>query len=184
MTQESTSNIEFDSQGKTPNKIIVQVWLLRYGKGRDRLVAQKKVPMGTEYVEITPKGFGLFIHRKSDKRRYQINYQDLKETPKGYLYMTDVTNTLGALSFGEYPKHVDSRREQKLIVDNNVRMYVEKGGIPLLYLLIAMMGMVVGMGVSAFFGIQYFQIQDMNTQLDTLVTNLKAENAILRSQIP
>jgi len=181
------SNIEIFSAGKTFNQILVQVWLPKNGNGRDKLVAQKKAKLGDQYVSIRPKSKGILgAYRKSEPRLYQINYKELKEGKNYYIYDTELENTTGALAFHAFPKSkdnlADSALNQKMLIDFAAKMYILKKDY-LFYLMIAVLGIVAVAMALSYISIDYANYRNIAEQLDKLVTNLKAENAILRSQV-
>lgn len=178
---ENTKYPEIITGNKFLNKIEVRLWSTRDGKGRDKIVKKKKIPFGKKYVSFKPT-------RKSETRFYQINYDELKEDKKFYIYDTDVLNSLGALAFHKYPERVDSVNSQKMLVDTAVDMYVKKGGIPLWYLLIAMIGIIV-LAVAVLVVVQYYlpfesaynDALRQNAIKDTTIRNLQADLQVLRS---
>lgn len=181
------ANLQIFSAGKTYNQILVQVWLPKDGNGRDKLVASKKVKMGDQYASIRPKSKGIFgAYRKSEPRLYQINYKELKEGKNSFIYDTELENTTGALAFHKFPKSkdnlADSALNQKMLIDFAAKMYILKKDY-LLYLMIAVLGLVAVAMALSYISVDYANYRNIAEQLDKLATQLKTENAILKSQL-
>lgn len=150
--------------GIKKGKILCRTWLLGENGARDKLIAQKKVKVGKRNFEI--RGIGLFW----------INYLELKEEKKFYVYDVSVNNAVGALSFHEYDKEkVYPNQSELMLKDGQVKTFMGKAGIPVMYLLVAMI--ITGIAVA---GLMYSisQLQNYGKQLDTE----KAKNTVLTTE--
>jgi len=145
----------FFNDGIKKGVIVCSVWLLGKNGARDKLVGSQKRKIGK--TDFVVKG-----------KRYYINYQELKEGKKFYYYDCDVENAIGTLSFHDlsdrkiYPNQADH-----MLVDGVVRVMMAKGGIPALWLLIAMI-----MTAVAIAGLMYFlsQYQSQGKEIENLKT--------------
>src|SRR5688572_25843469 len=92
-----------------------------------------KIPYGKPY-------FNCKIGSKD--RFFKVNYNNgfIKVIDGKMYYDTAFDNTLGAFALRniEFPEDMDSEEAFTVFKNNAVNMYVKKGGIPLLYLLICM----------------------------------------------
>lgn len=159
-------------------KLLCRVWSDTGENTTPQVLAKKKITYGqpTFAVKIGSK-----------KRYFKVNYTTkgvIKQDGKLLIFDTHFSNTIGALSFYEFPEAIDSDIAYTVARDNAVDMYVKKGGIPMLYLLIAM-----AVAMVAFIAIivvlpPALQAQEQLKELDKQVSVLKQENANLRSLIP
>lgn len=166
----TTGKKDFSSYIKT-GKILCQVWLLGENHSRDKLIGSTKVKVGK--TTFTVKG-----------KRYWINYKELKEGKKYFVYDCDVTNAIGGLSFHiitdtkSYPEQAEN-----MLRDGVVRVLMGKGGIPALYLLVAFIVVAIALAGSMYLLNAYqssiSQIDKQRIQIDTL----KAENSQLKTQV-
>lgn len=145
-------------------KILCQVW--SNDLGMFKIVATKKVSYGS--VDFT-----INTGRRT-KRRFQIRYDELKQGKKMFIYDVAFDNALGTLAFHEYKEKVDSKQAETMLQDGAVDFFIAKGGIPLFYLLIMMIGMVVCAGALAIIAPQYVQAVNDNNALVKQVQSLSA----------
>lgn len=121
-------------------------------------------------------------------RYFKINYET-----KGFIKVIDgkmfydcaFDNTVGAFALGnrEFPEDMDSAEAFTVFKDNAVNMYVKKGGIPLLYLLFAMVAVIV-MAIAIVATVPAgLSAQENVKDLDAQVTTLKQEKAVLQQQL-
>lgn len=164
-----------DSRTLSGKTILCQVW----NDKLDNVLARKKVKYGTPYFNVKIGG---------RTRRYKINYDTdgvIKQNGKLWVYDTDFSNTIGAMKFSSFSEHevLDSDEAYQVFENNGVKMYVSKGGIPLLYLAICMIAVVamafaiiatVPSGLSA---------SEQRDELDKQITALRQENAVLKSRL-
>lgn len=156
-------------------KILCRVW----NKDMDDVLAKTTVKFGTPYFNVK---IG------NQKRKYKINYNadaTIKRDGKIFLYDTDFDNTVGAMRFYPYSDYeVIASDEAYTVFDNNaVKLYVQKGGFPPIYLAIAMIAVIVmafAMILTVPDGMNASQQRDV---LDAQVTALKQDNAVLRQQL-
>lgn len=136
-----------------------------------------------------PYGKPYFTCKVGTKDRFfKVNYstKGLIKVIDGKMYY-DIAfdNSLGALALGnvEFPEDMDSEEAFTVFKNNAVQMYVKKGGIPLLYLLFAMIA-VTAMAFAIIATVPAgLQAQDNVKFLDSQVTQLKKDNAILQQQL-
>lgn len=121
-------------------------------------------------------------------RFFRVNYSTkgiIKIIDGKMYYDIAFDNTLGGIALGnvEFPEDMDSEEAYTVFKNNAVNMYVKKGGIPLMYLLVAM----IAVTVMAFAIIATvpagLQAQENVKFLDEQVTQLKKDNAILQQQL-
>lgn len=159
-------------------KILLQVWHVDIqAKTRPYRVAKKWFKYGKKYVTLRIAGL---------ERKYQIDYHDVgafKQSGKHYVYDVDFTNAIGALSFYPYPKEVDSRQAEIMLQDGAVDSYIKKGGIPLYYMLIAMVGIIVVAGALAFILPDYLGTRDLAEKMIAENNNLRNSNQQLVRQV-
>ena len=136
-----------------------------------------------------PYGKPYFTCKIGTKSRFfKVNYMTkgmIKNIDGKLYYDIAFHNSLGALALGniEFPEDMDSAEAYTVFQDNAVNMYVKKGGIPLLYLLIAM-GMVLVMAMAIIATVPAgLQASDNVKDLDAQVTQLKKDNAVLQQQL-
>lgn len=151
--------------------IVCSVWLIGSNGARDKFIGSVKRKVGKKDFVIKGK-------------RYWINYDFLKEGKKLYYYDCDVNNSVGALSFHDVSKEkVSPNQADMMLVDGVVRVLMGKGGIPAMYLLVAMI--ITGIAVA---GMMYFlsQYQTLSGTVETqkvTISSLKAENNNLKSEL-
>lgn len=166
----SESKKDFSSYIKS-GKILCQVWLLGENQARDKLIGSTKVKVGK--TTFTVKG-----------KKYWINYKELKEGKKYFIFDCDVTNAIGGLSFHnitdlkKYPEQAEN-----MLRDGVVRVLMGKGGIPAVYLLVAFIAVSIALAGSMYLLNAYqnsiSQIDKQRIQID----NLKSENSQLEQQL-
>lgn len=156
-------------------KILCRVW----NREMTEVLARRIVKYGTPYFNVK---IG------DTKRKFKINYDveaTIKRDGKVYTYDTNFDNTIGAMRFYSYSEHevIASDEAYTVFEDNAVKMYVAKGGIPMLYLLIAM----IMTGAMAFAIIltvpDGLQAQEQRDLLDAELTKAKQDIAIKNQQI-
>lgn len=148
-------------------------------KGTRTIGKPKKVTYGTPF----------FTTRIGGRQRYfKIIYNTegmIKLIDGKFYYDTTYDNTLGGLALRniEFPEDMMSEEAYTTFVNNGVNMYVKKGGIPLLYLMVAM-GMVLVMAIAIIATVPAgMQAQEQVKQLDTQITALKQRNIVLEQQV-
>lgn len=156
-------------------KILCRVW----NNQHDKVLAKKTIKFGAPYFNVKIGG---------RDRKFKVNYQMqgcIKEDNKVFLYDTEFDNTVGGMKFHSFSEHeiMNSDESYQVFENNAVKMYVSKGGIPLLYLAIAMIAVVamafaiiatVPSGMSA---------SQQRDELDEQITLLRQENAVLKQQL-
>ena len=155
------------------NRIICRAWLLGENGSRDKLIDKpKKVKVGKTFFVAGGK-------------RYFINYDELREGKKHYEYDTNALNAVGSLSWHDTEKNnpVSPTQADLMLKDGMVKTFMGKGGIPVMYLLVAMI--VVSIALA---GVMYCvsQLQTLQAQLTNQIaqnTALKTENQALKTQI-
>lgn len=138
-------------------KLRVKVWSNNGENETPRVLTTLKTKYGQPAVTWRAKG---------GKRMYQIDYEHkgaIKQEGKTLVYDTVFDNAVGALTFYEHDEDIDSGQAYTMFLNSAVNMYVKKGGIPLLYLIIAMIGMVVMVGILGYVSINYKQLADQHT---------------------
>jgi len=136
---------------------------------------------------VIPYGQPTFTKKIGKKDRlFKVNYYDegmIKVIDGKMYYDTTFDNAVGGLSFKEYPEDAESSEIYTIFNNNAVKMYVQKGGIPLIYLMVAM-----GMAMCAFIAIivvipDGLHAKDQVKDLDNQITALRANNAGLQQEI-
>lgn len=135
-----------------------------------------------------PYGRMFFTAKIGGKNRYfKVNYITkgfIKNIDGKMYYDIAFDNSLGAFALGniEFPEDMDSEEAYTVFKDNAVNMYVKKGGIPLMYLLFAMIAVIV-MAIAIVATVpSALTAQEQVKDLDAQVTSLKQNNAILTQQ--
>jgi len=157
-------------------KLYCRVWSDTGENGTPQVLARKTLKYGTPEFHVKIGG---------KDRVYKINYISrgiIKQDSKKLIYDVHFLNTVGGLSFHEFPEDMDSEEAYTVFKNNAVNMYVKKGGIPMWYLLIAMGVALVGFIAIIAVVPSALQAQDEVKQLDALVTQLKGQNAVLQAQ--
>lgn len=136
-----------------------------------------------------PYGKPYFTCKIGTKSRFfKVNYMTkgmIKNIDGRLYYDIAFHNSLGALALGniEFPEDMDSAEAYTVFQDNAVNMYVKKGGIPQIYLLVAMaVAGICMIGVIATVP-SALTAQEQVKDLDTQVTTLKQENAVIKQQL-
>lgn len=156
-------------------KIICRVW----NEEHDDVLAKTEVKYGAPYFNVKIGG---------RDRKYKVNYNMkgcVKQDGKLFLYDTVFDNTVGALKFHSFSKHevMDSDEAYQVFENNAVKMYVSKGGIPLIYLAIAMIA-VVAMAIAMIATVPSGLQANENVKfLDQQITQLRQQNAILQQEL-
>lgn len=157
-------------------KLYCRVW---NEDGTRTLRKRIKIPYGKPYFSCKIGGKDRF---------FKINYETrglIKVIDGRMYYDTAFDNALGAFALGniEYPEDMDSAEAYTTFKDNAVQMYVKKGGIPLLYLMIAM-GMVMIMAIAIIATVPSgLSASEQVKDLDAQVTELRQQNAVLQQQL-
>lgn len=174
--EEEESIIPEDLKGR---KLYCRIWSDTGKNGTPHTLGKiKKIKYGQPF-------FNAKIGGKD--RMYKINYRTkglIKQEGKKLFYDVHFLNTVGALSFYEFPEDMDSEEAYTTFKNNAVNMYVKKGGIPPLVLYICLAIALVAMIALIAIVPSAFSAQESVKGLDAQVTALKAENQLLRSQIP
>lgn len=138
---------------------------------------------------VIPYGKPYFSAKIGTKDRFfKVNYdlEGMIKYDNGKLYYDTVfDNVVGgvALRNYEFPEDMDSEEAYTTIKNNAVNMYVKKGGIPLLYLMVAMLAVIV-MAIAIVATVPAgLGAQEQVKDLDAQVTQLKKDNAILAQQL-
>ena len=133
--------------------IMCNVWLLGKNGARDKFIGSQKRRVGKR--DFVVKG-----------KRYWINYDELKEGKKNYIFDCDVTNSIGTLSFHDLSdRKVVPNQADNMLVDGVVRLMMAKGGIPAMYLLVAMIMVTIAVVGLVYFMSQYQTLVDQNGKL-------------------
>lgn len=148
-------------------------------KGNRTIGKPKKITYGKPYFTMKIAGRDRYF-------KVIYNIEGMIKNIEGKLYYdTTYDNSLGALALRnvEFPEDMLSEEAYTVFINNAVNMYVKKGGIPLLYLLIAMI-MVVVMAIAIVATVPAgLGAQDQVKELDKQVTALKGQNLALQSQL-
>lgn len=155
-------------------KLICRVWA---SPDEPFSLAKKTVKYGTPSFHVKIGG---------KDRLYKINYTAdgcIKQEGKKLYYDTSFSNTTGALRFFEFPEDMDSEEAYTALENNAVNMYVKKGGIPLMYLMVAMLAVVAMAFALIFIVPPSLQAQEQVKELDAKITTLTKDNTILRQQL-
>lgn len=152
------------------------VLLNRSTKARPKILGKKKVKIGE-------KTFSMW--RGKRQRTWKIDYEQLIEGTKSYLYFVELEKAVSPLSFYEYPAEkygdeLDSRNAELMLYDGAVEVFQGRKGIPLLYLLIMGIGLVIGMVAVVVILQMYLSEARQGDALELQVTNLKNQLAILQ----
>ena len=154
-------------------KILCSVWLVNEGT-RPKFVGSKKRAIGK--TDFVVKG-----------KRYSINYDFINEGKKYYEYNCDVRYANAPLSYNKLAENdarlVIANQADHMLIDGVVRVMMAKGGIPALWLLIAMI-----MTAVAIAGMMYFlsQYQTLTTTIEknkTTIATLTEQNNIMKQQL-
>lgn len=116
------------------------VLLNKATKARPKILGRKKVKIGE-------KTFSMW--RGKRQRTWKIDYEQLIEGTKSYLYFVELEKAVSPLSFYEYPAEkygdeLDSRNAELMLYDGAVEVFQGRKGIPLIFLLIMGIGLVIG----------------------------------------
>lgn len=156
-------------------KLICRVW----NNEHDDVLAKKTIKYGAPYFNAKIGG---------RDRKYKVNYDTkgcIKKDGKVHIYDIVFDNTVGALRFHSFSKHevMDSDEAYQVYENNAVKMYVSKGGIPLIYLAIAMIA-VVAMAFAIIMTVPNgLNASEKVDELDKQVTQLRQQNAVLQQQL-
>jgi hypothetical protein len=139
--------------------------------------------LGRRKVKIGEKTFSMF--RGKRQRTWKIDYDQLIEGTKSYLYFVELEKAISPLSFYEYPAEkygdeLDSRNAELMLYDGAVEVFQGRKGIPLLYLLIMGIGLVIGMVAVVVILQMYLGEARLADNLELQVKNLKEQLAILQ----
>lgn len=116
------------------------VLLNKATRARPKILGRKKVKIGE-------KTFSMW--RGKRQRTWKIDYEQLIEGTKSYLYFVELEKAVSPLSFYEYPAEkygdeLDSRNAELMLYDGAVEVFQGRKGIPLIFLLIMGIGLVIG----------------------------------------
>lgn len=142
--------------------------------------------LGRSKVKIGEKTFSMF--RGKRKRTWKIDYEQLIEGTKSYLYFVELEKAVSPLSFYEYPAEkygdeLDSRNSELMLYDGAVEVFQGRKGIPLLYLLIMGIGLVIGMVAVVVILQMYLGEARLADNLELQVKNLNEQLAILKGTV-
>lgn len=150
------------------------------------LLATTKVGYGETSFSIPIGGKGFF--KKKHYRDFTIIYDPkvgaLKQGKDGFIYDTDFKYSQAGLAFHQFKesKMVDSKHAETMLIDGAIKFFIAKGGIPMWYLLICVIGMVVMGGALGLVAPQYIQLTQGYDQLvkayqadQTQIQNLQAQ---------
>src|SRR2546426_2872646 len=171
---QTLSNIPIPLEYKN-RKLYCRIW---DETGTRTLVKPKKVPYGIPFFSAKVGG---------RDRYFKINYNTrgmIKSIDGRMFYDTAFDNATGgyALRNYEFPEDIDSEEAYTIFKNNAVNMYVKKGGIPMIYLMVAMGIALVAMIMIIAVVPAGLQAQDQVKELDKQVTVLKAQNQVLQKQ--
>lgn len=155
-------------------RLICRVW---DEKGIRTISKAKKITYGQPF-------FNVKIGKKD--RLFKVNYNTegmIKVIDGKMYYDTTFDNSVGGLSFHEFPEDMDSEEAYTIFKNNAINLYVKKGGIPpmVLYICLAvafvsMIGIIVTVPSA-------LDASSQKDELDKLATVLKQENAVLKQQV-
>ena len=155
-------------------KITVRAWSSQHGT--PHVVGKKTIKYGQPLTVIKIGG---------KERVYRINYREhgmIKQEGKFLYYDTSFLNTVGGLSFHEYPEDMESSETYEAFLHNGVDMYVKKGGISLKVLIIvAIIGAigVMGLAIESIYTSSTMQQNDANSKnlikLSGMIDQLRAQ---------
>lgn len=105
-------------------------------------------------------------------KRYRISYIDPQGRPtmkpygKKWLYQIDISNSVGIIQYFKYDKEkVIPKEAESMLSDGFDDVFIKKGGIPIWYVLIGIIGTVICAVAMAYFATQYVQFHDLAQQL-------------------
>jgi hypothetical protein len=155
------------------------VLLNRATKARPKILGRKKVKIGE-------KSFSMW--RGDRQRKWKIDYEQLIEGTKSYLYFVELEKSVSPLSFYEYPAEkygddLDSRNSELMLYDGAVEVFQGRKGIPLLYLLIMGIGLVVGIVGVVIILQMYLAEARAGDALEIANQNLRNQLAILQGSV-
>ena len=142
--------------------------------------------LGMKKVKIGEKTFSMF--RGKRQRTWKIDYDQLIEGTKSYLYFVELEKAVSPLSFYEYPAEkygdqLDSRNSELMLYDGAVEVFQGRKGIPLLYLLIMGIGLVVGMVAVVVILQMYLGEARLADTLELQNKNLREQLAVLQGSV-
>lgn len=145
-------------------------------KARPKILGKRKVKIGE-------KTFSMW--RGKRERTWKIDYEQLIEGTKSYLYFVELEKAVSPLSFYQYPAEkygddLDSRNAELMLYDGAVEVFQGRKGIPLLYLLIMGIGLVIGMVAVVVILQMYLGEARQGDALELQVKQLKEQLAILQ----
>ena len=158
-------------------KLICRVWSNTGEQSTPNLLGKKKVKYGVPEFSIKIGG---------KMRLFRIIYKIkgvIKQEGKHLYYDTVFNNTTGALAFYEFPEDMDSEESYTVFKNNAVNMYVKKGGIPAILLYISFLAVIILAVALAYVSPYVASSQQTIEQLDSQITQLKQNNAILQQQL-
>lgn len=152
------------------------VLLNKATKARPKIIGKRKVKLGQ-------KTFSMF--RGKRQRTWKIDYEQLIEGTKSYLYFVELEKAVSPLSFYSYPAEkygdeLDSRNAELMLYDGAVEVFQGRKGIPMLYLLIMAIGLVIGMVAVVVILQMYLGEARQADNFEAQVKSLKEQLAILQ----
>lgn len=163
-------------RGLLGKKLVCNVWSDTGVKSTPTRLARKTVKYGAPHFIVKIGG---------QQRFFKINYETkgmIKQAGKQLVYDTHFSNTVGGLSFYEFPEAMDSDQAYTVFRNNAVDMYVKKGGIPFLWLILAMAVALVAMVAMMATVPSALSANDQVKELDAQVTALKNTNQALEHE--
>lgn len=157
-------------------KLLCRVWSDTGENSTPVRLAKKTIKYGAPNFSVKVAGKDRF---------FKINYEEkglIKQDGKQLVYDTHFNNTVGGLSFHEFPEAMDSDQAYTVFRNNAVDMYVKKGGIPFLWLVLALGVAMVAMIVMVLTVPSALQAGEQMKELDEQVTALKNTNQALQDE--
>lgn len=158
-------------------KIICRIWSDNGKNATPMVLAKKKIKYGQPDFSVKIGG---------KMRMYKMNYRTkglIKQDGKFLYYDIHFSNALGGLVFYEFNEDVDSEEAYTVFKNNAVNMYVKKGGIPAILLYVSFIALIIMAVALAYVSPTTINMQTQVKELDTQITTLKQQNAILQQQL-
>jgi len=154
LLEETKNFIPHDITGK---KLIIRAWSQEGYKTPAKVLAYKKIRYGAPHA---------ILKVAKVQRMYKINYEHMggfKQIGRRLYYDTMFDNATGALSYSEFPEDVDSTQAFDMFKDSAVKAYVAKGGLKMIYFIIAITGAMLAIGGLLYFASQALQLSNQHT---------------------
>lgn len=169
------------NNGHTKNRIKIRVWAIDPNapldkQTRPKLVAEKTVKYGVMQVKIRIT--------KTQSNLYQINYLNLKEGKREYLYDTDLLNSIDGLSFYPYSNdRVHPDEASAMLETGAIKAFIDKGGYPIWYLIIGFIAVIACMGVLIYIFPQWQMYKDSYTADEQTIATYKQTILTLQQKV-